>query len=235
MRSFAYIAALLSLSLPLIRAIDISGSLMLDAFQNISTISPSSRIILDNGAKSAFITLDGSFTLYGISPGEHILTPHVPGYTFIPLFLTIPTSATPTPHVQPYAPNRLPLATTLPSLPYPLEIRPVAREDYYTAPPGLNILGLLKNPMVLMMLFSGLMMWGMPMLTKQLESDPELAAEVAATRKRMQGMQNMDWTGSLSKALAGTEETPAINSGSGSSTPSRGANSNRGKRGKGGR
>ena len=45
-------------------------------------------------------------------------------------------------------------------------LRPVIREEYYVPSPGLNnLLGMLKSPMVLMMIFSGVMMFGLPKLT----------------------------------------------------------------------
>lgn len=113
-------------------------------------------------------------------------------------------------HVQPFQPGREPLPTNTPSLPYPLELTLLGKEDYFTQPAGMNIFGMLRNPMVLMMLASGLLMWGMPkMLVRaahramrsmaddaqaNIEMDPEMAKEVAETRKKMQGYQTMDLT-----------------------------------------
>lgn len=57
---------------------------------------------------------------------------------------------------------------TTPSLPYPVHLVPVARIQYYEQPQGANIMGLLKNPMVLMLGFTGLMAFVMPkMLVRQ--------------------------------------------------------------------
>jgi hypothetical protein len=39
------------------------------------------------------------------------------------------------------------------------------RDDYYTPLGGFNLFGLLKSPMILMMLFSGIMMFALPKLT----------------------------------------------------------------------
>jgi len=72
------------------------------------------------------------------------------------------TISPPEVHVQPYHPARQPLSTSIPSLPYPLSLRSLGKEDYFTIPTGLNLLGMLKNPMVLMMMFSGIMMFAMP-------------------------------------------------------------------------
>lgn len=67
-------------------------------------------------------------------------------------------------HLQPYHPARLPLPTQTPSLPYPIEWAALAKVEYYEPVAGVNVLGMLKSPMVLMMLFTGIMALGMPKL-----------------------------------------------------------------------
>lgn len=67
-------------------------------------------------------------------------------------------------HVQILNPARQPLPVSAVSLPYPLVLEPVAKENYFVPQSGMNMLGLLKSPMVLVMLFSGIMMWAMPKL-----------------------------------------------------------------------
>lgn len=65
-------------------------------------------------------------------------------------------------HVQPWQPAKLPLDPyNSPSLPYPF-ILYGRQDDYFMPAPGMNVLALLKSPMVLMMLFSGVMMYLMP-------------------------------------------------------------------------
>jgi hypothetical protein len=53
-----------------------------------------------------------------------------------------------------------------------------------------------QSPMVLMMMFSGVMMFFLPKLIASMELDPDMAKDVAETRQKMQGMQNMDLMGS---------------------------------------
>lgn len=38
----------------------------------------------------------------------------------------------------------------------------MSQDDYFSSPGGMNVLGLLKNPMALMMLFSAVMMYALP-------------------------------------------------------------------------
>ncbi|OCF42370.1 hypothetical protein I317_03745 [Kwoniella heveanensis CBS 569] len=156
-------------------------------------------------------------------------------------------------HVQTYNPTRKALPPTTASLAHPLILSAVGKEDYFMPKGGMNILGMLKNPMVLMMLFSGIMMYALPKLTASMaDMDPEMAKEMAETRKKMQGVQNMDWAGSLSTMLAGSSDSPtsapglaspATNAGvslgpsaaggSGSSTPNRGGGGGGGTGGRG--
>jgi hypothetical protein len=78
------------------------------------------------------------------------------------LLITIAPDANP--HVQLFQPGKSPLATSSPSLRYPIILYPLGKEDYYTVKGGINILGLFKSPIVLMMLFSGGMMYALPKL-----------------------------------------------------------------------
>ena len=101
------------------------------------------------------------------------------------LLITVPTSGDP--HVQIHHPSRLPLPTSSPSLPYPIALHALGKEDYYTSKTGVNILAMLKSPMVLMMLASGVMMFVLPKIMASVEADPEMKKEMAEARKMMSG------------------------------------------------
>jgi hypothetical protein len=77
------------------------------------------------------------------------------------MYLTVTPSSI---HLKPYHPSLLPVppTETTPSLPYPIQIVPVVKIQYYEQPQGANIMGLLKNPMVLMLAFTGIMAFAMP-------------------------------------------------------------------------
>lgn len=101
------------------------------------------------------------------------------------LLITVPTSGDP--HVQIHHPSRLPVPTSSPSLPYPIALHALGKEDYYTSKTGVNILAMLKSPMVLMMLASGVMMFVLPKIMASVEADPEMKKEMAEARKMMSG------------------------------------------------
>ncbi|RSH83331.1 uncharacterized protein EHS24_007009 [Apiotrichum porosum] len=172
------------------------------------------RVDLDYGASSTLFRVDGSFELFDVAPGQHLIRPIVPGYAMSSLVVTVPAEAGEALHVQSFFPDRAILPTTSPSLSYPLEVAANGPEDYFTPPPGVNLIAMFKSPMVMMMLFSAVMAIALPKITASMEDDPEVKAEMDAQRKRM--AKSMDWSGSLSGKLASAGSNEA---GSGSSTP----------------
>lgn len=79
--------------------------------------------------------------------------------------MTVPAEAGEAFHVQSFFPDRAILPTTSPSLSYPLEVAANGPEDYFTPPPGVNLIAMFKSPMVMMMLFSAVMAIALPKIT----------------------------------------------------------------------
>jgi hypothetical protein len=89
------------------------------------------------------------------------------------LFITLTNTTT---HVQYLAPGRLALApSTTPSLAYPLQLVPTSKLEFFSEPKSLDILGMLKNPMVLMMVVSAGLMFVMPKAMVRRLSSAQLA------------------------------------------------------------
>ena len=151
---------------------------------DITSLPISARVDLtaiSGPSRSAFILSDGSFSMSvpltnpgspaltgspDVEAGAWILEPRAAGWTFSPLLLMVEGDSV---HVQTYHPARLALSrSSSPSLPYPVVLRANGREEYFSAVPGTNVLGMLKSPMVLMMLFSAGMMYVMPKMMVRL-------------------------------------------------------------------
>ncbi|WWC87669.1 uncharacterized protein L201_002560 [Kwoniella dendrophila CBS 6074] len=254
MKFIANFLALLTL-LPSILAVTLNGQIQFSDILPRFDLPIGSKVSINHGERKLWIKKDGSFEVPSLEEGEYILEPLVPGYIFQSYLITvepqtpvaIPEQSSPAQpsdqpdpdiassstepsfqiHVQPFFPSKLPLTTSLSSIPFNpfLLIQPLAKEDYFTPKSGLNLGGLLKSPMVLMMLFSAIMLFALPKLTASLsDMDPEMAKEMAETREKMNKYQNMDLAGSLSNMLAGSTEsstTATVNTGSGSNTPSK--------------
>ena len=104
------------------------------------------------------------------------------------MFVMVPSTGEP--HIQIHHPGKIPLPTSSPSLRYPIVLTALGKEDYYTVKTGVNILAMLKNPIVLMMLASGLMMFVLPKMMASMEADPEMKKEMAEARKMISGKQS---------------------------------------------
>jgi hypothetical protein len=149
-----------------------------------TTLPASSRVKLDHGINGAWVKADGTFTIEGVEQGSYVLTPSVPGYSVASvnpspsgtdsannqvLISVVPdtsidTSTSEIVHIQPWHPTKLPNdPSKSPSLPNPFVLYG-RQDDYFIPAPGMNVMGLFKSPMVLMMLFSGVMMYAMPKL-----------------------------------------------------------------------
>lgn len=68
-------------------------------------------------------------------------------------------------HVQAYYPNRQALPVSSASLPYPLQVYAFRKEEYYTSAPGMQLLALLKSPMVLLMIGTSIMAFFLPKIS----------------------------------------------------------------------
>lgn len=101
----------------------------------------------------------------------------LPGLEQPQLLIAVPESGS-QPFVSRHNPLKLPPFTlsTLPladkSLPYPLEISPLGKEEFFEVNKGFEVGGMLKNPMILMMIFSGVIMLGLPYLTVSFTTFP---------------------------------------------------------------
>ncbi len=89
---------------------------------------------------------------------------------------------------RPYMPAT-PLNPVYPTLlAYPLVLTPRVHHKYFVPPESFNILGMLKSPMVLMMIFTGGMVLAMPYLMKNM--DPESLEEFKEQQAKMAKMQS---------------------------------------------
>ncbi|ODN80751.1 hypothetical protein L202_02907 [Cryptococcus amylolentus CBS 6039] len=200
--------------LALVSAASIKGNIAFNDVLPVESLPIGSSVSLDHGLDRVLVKQDGSFEIFDVPEGIHHVETLIPGYVVQPLWVTISPpippiaeDGPPSLHIQSANPARQALPPSSPSLTYPIVLEALGKESYFVPKGGMNILGMLKNPMVLMMLFSGVMMYGMPKLVASMESsDPDLSKEMAETRKKMAGFQNGDWAGAISSLLAGPEE-----------------------------
>ena len=168
------------------------------------------KITLNDNEYTTYSRADGTFVIYHVLPGIHQLDVHSPTHHFGQIKCqlleeTMMTTDNDDDVIEPpkcleYAyPGAMKQSTK-----YPLVLTAYATYVYFEPRQGFSIWALVKNPMVLMMLFSVFMMFVMPKMMENL--DPE---EKAKMKQQMQNQQ--DPTKMLSQMwgeLTGAQEQP---------------------------
>lgn len=160
------------------------------------------KITLNNGEYTTYSRRDGSFVIYDVGPGIHQLDIDSKKFHFPQVKIQLLEESMDTPkcleYAFPGAPKR--------ALKYPLVINPKGTYQYFEPKKGFSIFGLLRNPMVIMMLFSAGLMVAMPKMMEGL--DPEEKARMREQMKNQQdpsAMLSQMW-GEMTNA--GEEEAP---------------------------
>jgi hypothetical protein len=141
------------------------------------------RISMNHGEYTTYSRTDGNFTIHNVKPGVHIIDVHSPTHHFSQVKCRFKPDAIDEPIFgcleYPY-----PGATKIPVKKH-LVLTALATYEYFEMKRGFSVFGILKNPMMLMMLFSVGLMYFMPKMMEGLE--PE---ERERVRKQMQMQQN---------------------------------------------
>jgi len=140
------------------------------------------KISLDDGDRVTYSKhADGSFVFYNVPPGIHLLDVHSHDFQYGQIKVQLLEEKMDEPKCIEYAYPGAPKKAAA----YPLNLKPHATYQYFEVKKGFNLFAILKNPMVLMMLFSGGMMFLMPKMMEGM--DPE---ERAQMQKQMQNQQD---------------------------------------------
>lgn len=169
-------------------------------FPDKTAFNTTTLISLNHGELSTYSRSDGTFALYNVPPGVHVLDVQSVTHHFsqIKIQLLEETMNTEPPKCLEYY---YPGATKQPAA-YPLVLNAIATYDYFEKRQGFSIFSILKNPMVLMMGFSAILMFAMPKMMEGLE--PE---EKERMQKQM-AMQN-DPSKMLGQLFGGGEPEPS--------------------------
>ncbi|KAL7488146.1 hypothetical protein ACHAW6_013744 [Cyclotella cf. meneghiniana] len=127
----------------------------------------STRLTLNDGSLTTYTMPDGSFVFHRVPPGVHLLDVQSREHHFSQVKIQLLEDAMDSPKCVEYV---YPGATKQ-AVPHPLELTAHASYQYYEPREGFSILGIFKNPMLLMMIVMGGMMFLMPKMMENL--DPE--------------------------------------------------------------
>ncbi|KAF9229490.1 hypothetical protein BS17DRAFT_23725 [Gyrodon lividus] len=190
------------------------------------------KIILDTGRYSGRVTRGGNFSIPDVDPGTYVLSVLSHHYVFDQVRVDISDSSQP-PDIKSYIVGT-PLTSSISvSLPYPVILTPRHKNNYFKPRESFNLLGMFQNPMMMIMVLTGLMMLGMPYIMKNLDSQTleELKGQHGQISNLQNSMQNGDIKSGLSELLAAEEESKA--SATGSRPPVNGSTVQQRKVGKG--
>ena len=123
-------------------------------------------MLLNAGEYEGLTRVDGSFVVQGVKAGVYSLEVVQPAYHFSDYKLDVAVDTGTVRALEykfPGAPKE--------QIAYPLVLTPLAPKAYFEKRPTVGVSSLLKNPMVLMMLFTGLIVVVMPKMMANI--DPE--------------------------------------------------------------
>ncbi|KAL7435366.1 hypothetical protein ACHAXM_004610 [Skeletonema potamos] len=127
----------------------------------------STRITLNDGSFTTYSQPNGDFIFHRVPPGVHLLDVQSREHHFSQVKIQLLEDAMDSPkcieYVYPGAPKQ--------AMPHPLELTAHASYEYYEKRQGFSIFSIFKNPMILMMIFTGGMLFLMPKMMEDM--DPE--------------------------------------------------------------
>ena len=171
----------------------------------------STKIVLNDGDMITYSKMDGSFAFYHVPPGVHLLDVQSHELHFGQVKVQIPEEPTDSPKCIEYA---YPGATKM-VIRHPIHLKAHAKYEYFQPKQGFSLNVLLKNPMMLMMMFSIVMMFLMPKMMENLEPEERerMQKQMAAQQDPSKMLSNL-WQDLSGAAATATEPTtPAIKSG----------------------
>ncbi|KAF8898548.1 hypothetical protein BD779DRAFT_1607324 [Infundibulicybe gibba] len=211
-----------------INAVDVSGSIQWNEICSDTNALGPSKVILDDGRMSGGIRSDGKFVIPDIPDGTYILSVVTHNILFEQLRIDV-LNASLTPEIRPYIAGTPLNPPSEILLSYPVTLVPKEKHIYFIPPESFNLVAMLSNPMMLMMIFGGGMMFAMPYLMKNM--DPESLEEFKGQQAKMAGIQNAVASGDLKSGLntllrTDDEPPPVIEN---STPPTRGTAGNKTK------
>ncbi|KAL7553419.1 hypothetical protein ACHAWF_016701 [Thalassiosira exigua] len=159
------------------------------------------RVTLNDGSRhSTYTRPDGSFVFHRVPPGVHLLDVQSREHHFSQVKIQLLAEAMDTPkcieYVFPGAPKQ--------AVPHPLELVAHASYEYFEPQQGFSVLGIFKNPMMLMMIVS---LGGMMLMPKMMEGlDPDQKEQMQRQMAMQQDPSKM--LTQMFQDMTGTGEEP---------------------------
>jgi len=147
----------------------------------------STKVILDNGRMKGSVMRDGTFTIPNVSAGTYIFSVLSRDYAFDQFRIDILESE-PKPEVRPYVAGTPLNPPSKILLSHPITLVPRQKHVYFVPRESFNLMAMFSNPMMLMMVFGGIMVFAMPYIMSNL--DPEALQEIKDQNAKILKLQN---------------------------------------------
>ncbi|KAF9910600.1 hypothetical protein EC991_006159 [Linnemannia zychae] len=172
-------------------------------------LAPETRVLLSGGQFSSMVTKDGKFRFTNVPEGTYLLEVQSPQYIYPTIKVTLAGKETKANLVSfgfDWSNNDNPLQL-------PLTLVPRAPSSYFIPREGFKISSLFANPMMLMMGFSVIMLFVMPKMMANM--DTEQMEEIQGMQEDMQmpSFEMPDISATLAKFTTGQSSSPQIASG----------------------
>jgi len=150
------------------------------------------RVLLNGGESVGVIRADGSFLLPLIAAGRtYTLDVAMPEYQFPTVRVDISNKTGQKGKIK------ASLASSRAKVAYPLVLRPTSKAEYFQKREPMNVLGMLKSPMVIMMIVTLVMVVVMPRMMNNM--DP---AELAEMKKMQSNLSIEGWKKKLEASVS---------------------------------
>ncbi|KIM51094.1 hypothetical protein SCLCIDRAFT_1224851 [Scleroderma citrinum Foug A] len=218
-------------------AIDLVGHVQWnDLCPNYKTLG-ATKVILDAGRYSARVTWNGNFSIPDVDPGTYVMSVLSHDHTFDKLRIDI-SSTSALPEIKSHVFGTPLLSPSAVFLSYPITLTPRGKNSYFKPHESFSVLGMFQNPMMVLMLLTGLMLLGLPYVMKN--TDPQTLEEIKGQHAKFANIQNSIQSGNIksgiSALLTGDEETKSAGASSGARAQSNnGSTVQQRKAGKGGK
>ncbi|KAI8072552.1 hypothetical protein BC940DRAFT_330691 [Gongronella butleri] len=172
------VGCVLSLFLLAVDAVAVQGTVETNSLLTDLRQVRSSTTVSLSGMYSTLVRADGSFTFEHVEPGSYLLQVDSIDFIFPKLRVDITQDGQIT---GAYTGLGQGWDKTGYGVPYPFALRAKAHADYFLAKQSFNMLAMFKNPMFLMIGFSGIMMFVMPRMLKNM--DPDVLKEITDSQE----------------------------------------------------
>eukprot|EP00123_Amoebidium_parasiticum_P022077 comp7918_c0_seq1/m.3478 comp7918_c0_seq1/g.3478 ORF comp7918_c0_seq1/g.3478 comp7918_c0_seq1/m.3478 type:complete len:203 (-) comp7918_c0_seq1:291-899(-) len=163
-----YILAALACCLPAALGFTIDGTVEL---RGNKAQRADVRVLLDGGAQVAFLDAENNFSFKDVSEGWHLVEVSNPAHVYHTARVWVSKE-----QVKARIANFLGRPDRGIEVNYPLHLRPTSEIHYFKEREKWSPLDLVKNPMILMLLFTGAMGFGLPKMMENM--DPEMVEEM---------------------------------------------------------